>query len=125
MAFIFPEKCLPFFLNCLLDNLEELDFNQVTDLNIKILNNELGSVKNIERIKHLNLVKFSRIFWFLSCLISSDGEWLSLVQNQGENFDPQSVRVRVLMISIEWILVDKNFTKLCNTNVQMLLELLY
>jgi hypothetical protein len=47
MAFIFPEKCLTCFLDLLLDNLQDLDFNTVTDLSIKILSNELGSVKSI------------------------------------------------------------------------------
>jgi hypothetical protein len=35
------------------------------------------------------------------------------------------LRTKVLMISIEWILIDSNFKALCNANVQMLLELFY
>lgn len=125
MAFIFPEKCLPFFLDHLLENLEELDFNEIIDLNIKILSNGLVSVKQIESSENKNLVKFSRIFWFLSCLISSDGEWLSLIQEEVGTQDTESQKIKILMISIEWILLEKNFKSLCNANAQLLLELFY
>lgn len=95
-----------------------MNFDEITDLNIQIMTNRLGTVGNIEDAKNKNLIKFSKIYWFLSSLISNQGQFLNFMMEK-------DTRTKILLICIEWVLEDKNFQTLCESNVQMVLELFY
>lgn len=92
--------------------------NDIEDMNILILNGKVDQIQTSECLGNSVEMRFCRIFWFLSRVISSEGLWLNTIKNAAD-------MRHILVICVEWILHDKNFEALCNSNVQMLLELFY
>ena len=118
MSLIFPEKCLPYFLSILFNNLKDLGETKIVDTHIKILGLKKNDYTKETLEEDKEFIAFIRIFWFLWMIISWNERWWSKMSEEHQ-------KGRVVMIALEWILHDKNFVTLSEASFQILLELFY
>ena len=118
LSLIFPEKCLPYFLNALFEDLRSLGYSKIIDTNIKILSLKQSDYTKESLERDLEFIKFIRVFWFLWMIISWSEKWWSKISDFSQ-------KGRVVMIALEWILQEKNFRLLSEANFQIILEIFY